>query len=234
MSSIVSITMEYFKRIVLIITLFTAVEGFGQNYSFKVKYGMIQAGTAELIYHLENGILNSRLNINSSRWLSTLWALSDSMKSMYAVETAQLKIHTKAIHEGSYHRNYQVEFFDSNRVQINGKSKDLITKGLKDIPSLLFELSKTHFNKGDTLHYRVWDGKGYGALVLLVEKVTGPTLLKPFSEAGWHLTPLNSTRKSRGNHIQLALLLSESLPHIPLRIEIDTKYGNVLMRLEKP
>lgn len=234
MPRIASEMLNYLKRIVLIAMLFAVGEGFGQNYSFKVKYGMVHAGTAELTYHLENGTLNSQLSINSSRWLSNLWTLSDSIESVYEVGTNQLRTHIKAIHEGAYDRNYRVEFIDSNQVQVNRRNKNIDTQGLMDIPSLLFILSKTHFSLGDTLHYRLWDGKGFGVLNLLVEKKTGSSLLRPFSEGGWQLTPLNSTKKSRENSIQLALLLSESLPHIPLRIEIDTKYGNVIMRLDKP
>ena len=221
-------------RSVSLMMLLAVGTGYGQNYSFKVKYGMIQAGSAKLSYQLESGILSSKLSINSSRWLSNLWTLSDSIESVYALEAEQLKAHTKAIHEGSYHRNYVVEFLDSNRVLINGKTKALDVEGLKDVPSLLYDLSKAHFKQGDTLHYQIWDGKSYGNLSLLVEKKSGSSLLKPFSERGWQLTPLSSTKKSRANNIQLALLLTRSSPHTPLRIEINTKYGTVLMRRNKP
>ena len=220
--------------IILLIVLLAGGNVVGQDYSFRVKYGMIQAGTAQLALAVQDGYLESHLNIESSPWLSKLWTLSDSIKSVYYITSGQLKGHTKAIHEGAYHRNYAVLFLDSNRVVVNGQERVVNTQGLRDIPSLLYDLSRMHFNSGDTLHFRLWDGQGLGELELLVEQHAGPSLLRPFAEAGWKLTPLSSTRKSRENKIQLALLLTEKFPHIPLKIEIDTKYGSVLMSLIKP
>jgi len=121
-----------------------------------------------------------------------------------------------------------------NLALVNGKEKEVSTQGLRDIPSLLYELSFTRFQDGDTLQYQIWDGRGSGVLKLLVEKVGKPTLLKPFAESGWRLTPLNSTRKSRANQIQLSMFYSNSYPHTPLKIEISTKYGGVQMRMENP
>lgn len=193
---------------------------------------MVPAGVAKLIHSVENGILKSYLNIESSPWLSTLWTLSDSIFSVYALETEKLLKHNKAIHEGSYHRNYEVAFSDSDTVEVNGKVKIVEKYAYTDLPSLLYDLSMTKFRNGDTLKYRVWDGRGHGELKLLVKKVKKPSLFKPFNEAGWQLTPLSSSRKSRENNIKLAMLYSNSYPHKPLRIEIDTKYGDVLMRLD--
>ncbi len=214
------------------IMLFLVGDTHGQEFLFKVKYGMIHAGSAKMIHHVENGLLTSTLTIESSPWLSNLWTLSDSIRSTYDVDLKQMRSHSKAIHEGNYHRNYQVEFVDSNTVSVNNKVRVLSTVDLRDIPSLLFELSQTRLTKGDTLHYRLWDGQGYGNLSLLVEKISKPSIFKPFQDQGWQLIPLSSTRKTRQNKIKLALLLSESTPHRPLKIQIDTKYGDVVMRLE--
>lgn len=218
----------------ILILLMTGTQVLGQSFSFKVKYGVIHAGAAKLIHTVENGILNSSLHIESSPWLSNLWSLSDSIRSTYDIETGRLLNHTKAVHEGSYHRNYEVVFSDSNKVAVNGIGRVLETSEVKDLPSLLFDLSTTRFKHGDTLRYHLWDGKGLGVLNLLVEKSPGAKLFKPFAEKGWRLTPLNSTKKSRENQIKLAMQMSDSFPHKPLRIEIDTKYGNIIMRLESP
>jgi len=189
---------------------------------------------AKLVHQVEDDVLNSFFLIKSSPWLSTLWTLSDSVMTEYMIEQGRLVKHTKAIHEGNYHRNYEVTFSDSDIVTVNGKQKPIEIQGLRDVPSLLYELSHTRFKDGDTLQYQIWDGRGSGSLKLLVEKVGKPSLLKPFSEAGWRLTPLNSTRKSRANQIQLSMFYSKSYPHIPIKIEIDTKYGSVQMRKEGP
>lgn len=222
------------KKIILLILILSVSSAHSQSYLFKVKYGVVQAGTAKLVHSIEEGVLTSYLNIESSPWLSNLWTLSDSISSIYDVESGTLTNHIKAIHEGSYHRNYQVEFLDSNNVSVNGKNKVLATTGIRDIPSLLYDLSKTKFQHGDTLHYRLWDGRGSGMLSLAVERSGGRSLFKPFSPTGWQLTPLGSTKKSRENRIKLAMMFSESHPHIPLRIEIGTKYGNVVMRIVEP
>ncbi len=222
------------KQILLVLMFLSATIVSAQTYSYKVKYGLVQAGVATLIHTVEDDVLNSIFVIESSPWLSTLWTLSDSVMTEYMIDVGRLVRHTKAIHEGSYHRNYEVTFSDSNYAIVNGKQKDVETKGLRDIPSLLYDLSFTKFHHGDTLQYRMWDGRGSGVLMLLVEKVGKPSLFKPFEKPGWRLTPLNSTRKSRANQIQLSMFYSKSYPHTPLKIEIDTKYGNVQMRVDDP
>jgi len=203
-----------------------------QTYTYKVRYGLVQAGKAQLVHTIEEGRLNSFFSIESSPWLSKLWTLSDSIHTEYELASEKLIRHRKAIHEGNYHRNYTVTFADSNQAVVNGNPKSIVTHELKDIPSLLYHLSNSRFNHGDTLNFLVWDGRGSGTLMLLVEKIGKPTLFKPFNEPGWRLTPLNSTRKSRANQIRLSMLYSRAYPHIPLRIEIDTKYGSVQMRKE--
>jgi len=221
-------------KLLLLITLLPGLEGLAQSYSFKVSYGMIHAGSAELVYDLKQDMLESELNMNSSPWLSNLWLLADSIKSCYNIKTGKLKTHVKAIHEGSYHRNYYVLFTDSNVVQINGKERIVEESGIRDVPSLLYDLSRYQFHNGDTLHFPLWDGRSYGILSLVVEKAEKPSLLRPLAIPGWKLTPLSSTRKSRENRIQLSLLLSSASPHRPLRIEIGTKFGDITMRLDRP
>jgi len=226
--------MKMINRILILLLLLSATGASAQTYTYKVKYGFVQAGVATLIHTVQDDVLHSFFVIESSPWLSTLWTLSDSVMTEYMIDLGRLVKHTKAIHEGSYHRHYEVTFSDSNLATVNGREKEVNLQGLRDIPSLLYDLSFTKFQHGDTLHFRMWDGQGSGVLKLLVEKIGKPSLFKPFADPGWRLTPLNSTRKSRANQIQLSLFYSNSYPHIPLKIEIDTKYGSVYMHIEEP
>ncbi|NQV42179.1 MAG: DUF3108 domain-containing protein [Candidatus Marinimicrobia bacterium] len=222
------------NKILLGIILLSAIVSATEAYSYKVKYGLIHAGQATLIHTVEDKVLKSIFVMESSPWLSTLWTLSDTVVTKYLIDKERLVHHARAIHEGSYHRNYEVSFSDSNMATVNGKDKEVDIQGLRDIPSLLYELSLTRFQDGDTLQYRMWDGRGSGVLKLLVEKIGNPSLFKPFGKPGWRLTPLNSTRQSRANQIQLSMFYSKAYPHTPLEIVIDTKYGNIQMRLDDP
>ena len=233
-SRLVSESMNLMNKILLGIFLLFASGRSAETYSYKVKYGPVHAGGATLIHTVEDNVLKSIFIIESSPWLSTLWTLADTVITEYMIDVGRLITHHRAIHEGSYHRNYEVSFSDSNLATVNGKDKKVDTQGLRDIPSLLYSLSLTKFQHGDTLQYHMWDGRGSGVLKLLVEKVGKPSLFKPFEKPGWRLTPLNSTRKSRANQIQLSMLYSKSYPHTPLEIEINTKYGNIQMRIEDP
>ena len=224
-------------RIFTLCMLFTSMLAQAQDYEYKVRYGLIAAGNAHLSQKLVNGILTSHLITSSSPWLSNLWTLSDSIQSEFEVESSTLLRHIKAIHEGGYHRNYNVVFNDSDRVSVNGVERDLEWQGMLDIPSLLYVLSTCKFHVGDTLRYLLWDGRSFGALELLVQKQEATrSLLRPFGkeEDSWQLIPISSTRKSRENGIQLSIQLSQGYPHIPERIEIDTKFGDIQMRLSEP
>jgi len=205
-----------------------------QTLNYKVKYGLIQAGSAKLVQTIDSSRLHSQLSINSSPWLSNMWVLADSITSTYDLAGEQLLEHLKIINEGSYRRRYDAVFLDSGQVRVNGKSRSFKQTEIWDLPSLLYKLSTELFSPGDTLHYRFWDGRSAGDLRLVVAKILTPNLLHPFAQGGWRLYPISSSRKSRENKIQLELLLSESAPHIPLRIQIDTKFGNVIIYLVTP
>lgn len=195
---------------------------------------MVVAGSAALSQSLEDGILKSQLTISSSPWLSNLWMLSDSILSEYDLNSGKLISHTKMIHEGNYHRHYVVSFLDSNQVQINQKMKMVEWLDMVDIPSLIHTLSMTKFSLGDTLRFKLWDGRGFGIIDLFVQRDEGKrSLMKPFGSAedSWRLIPLSSTKKSRENGIQISIQLSRGFPHVPEEIEIDTKFGAVQMRL---
>lgn len=206
-----------------------------QEYEYKVKYSMVNAGTARLVLNAESDTLSGALTIASSPWLSNLWTLSDSIFTEYDLNQNKLISHFKAIHEGNYHRRYNVAFLDSGQVLINGKSRIVDEENLRDIPSLIHELAGSKFYEGDTLRYRLWDGRGLGDLVLLVQRKKGRSLFSPLSDkSGWELIPLSSTRKSRENEIKLSIHLSQDIPHLPEKIEIDTKFGAVQMKLVDP
>jgi hypothetical protein len=220
-------------RILLLAAILWSPSLQAQNYEYKIRYGMVVAGSAELRQNLEDGILRSELTMSSSPWLSNLWTLADSIQSEYDLRSRRMITHVKAIHEGSYHRRYVVDFLDSSRVQVNTKVKDVDWENMLDIPSLIYVLSTTKFHEGDTLSYKLWDGRGFGTIDLLVRRNDGKrSLIKPFgSDDVWKLIPLSSTRKSRENGIQISVQLSRGLPHVPEEIEIDTKYGAIQMRL---
>lgn len=231
-SQIASVMPIPFLRSMLLFAILASASVSAQEFEYKVKYGLIQAGTAKLSLIEESGLLTSSLTIQSSPWLSNLWTLSDSISSSYQIETKKMVRHEKAIHEGGYHRRYQVDFLDSNQVRINLKVKDLDWDEILDIPSLIYVLSHSRFEEGDTLRYRLWDGRGEGQLDLLVKNPRRRTLLHPLgAEEGWELIPMSSTKKSRENGIQLSIHMSRGFPHIPERIEMDTKYGAVQMHL---
>lgn len=216
----------------LILLLIVAVGLNAQSYHYKVKYGPVSAGSARIDQKIEGNVLSSEMRMTSSPWLSNLWTLSDSIISSFDLANNRLIDHYKAIHEGKYHRTYQVDFTDSTAI-INGESNEHDPTEVFDVPSLLHHLTTETFTKNDTLEYSLWDGKGYGQLTLKVEKIGKPTLRKPFQTSGWKLIPLTSTKKSRENEIRLTILMSRKSPRVPLRIHIDTKYGEVVMKLEE-
>ncbi len=147
--------MTFAKIIFIVLISLASVDSFAQSYNYKVKYGLIQAGKATLVHTVEANILKSLFVIESSPWLSTLWTLSDSVNTEYMIDEGRLLNHTKAIHEGSYHRFYEVTFSDSDQAWVNGKMKEVETDHLRDIPSLLYDLSTTQFHDGDTLRYHM-------------------------------------------------------------------------------
>lgn len=218
-------------RIALLLILCLPFELAAQSYHYRVKYGPVIAGTAIVTHEVDGDILRGDMRITSSPWLSNLWTLSDSIMGRYDLKRMRLIDHYKAIHEGNYHRNYKVQFSDSTVLVNNEEIEEDIT-GMYDLPSLLYHLSRSAFTDGDTLDFTLWDGKSYGNLTVKVEKLGRPTLLNPFPDRGWKLRPLTSTEKSREHQLELTLLFSTNYPRLPVRIHIDTKYGELVMKLE--
>lgn len=201
----------------------------GENFNYKVKYGLIQAGSASLRMEAVGDTLHGSLIIHASPWLSRLWTLSDSIHSEYDLKNSLLVSHDKAIHEGNYHRKYEVSFEDS--IVVNGVSRFENIPGLLDVPSLLHKLMSQKFVHGEILKFQLWDGRSFGDLVLRVDRIRDAKFRNPFIQSGWQLTPLSSSEKSREHNVRLELLYSEGEPHLPERIQISTKYGDVLMKL---
>ena len=215
----------------LVVFLYLPTDSAAQTYQYKVRYLQVRGGTAIVTHEVKDDVLLGEMRISSSPWLSTLWTLSDSIMSQYDLKNERLIQHYKAIHEGNYHRNYLVRFQDST-LTINDKVKIQDVSGMFDLPSLLHHLSTETFKHGDTLSYLLWDGRSYGELTLKVEKTGKASLRHPFPTKGWRLVPLTSTEKSRQHQINLTLFFSSEIPRIPTKIHINTKYGEIVMKLE--
>jgi hypothetical protein len=98
-----------------------------------------------------------------------------------------------------------------------------------DVPQLVKHLENVELVAGDTLHYRIWDGSNADDLSLLVHEPRMALNINPLvkSESVYMLSPLNSSRKARQHGIKLKFWVSEAMPHKPVKIEVQTRYGDV-------
>lgn len=198
-------------------------------YEFKVSYRMISAGHAAVVFNERNDTLTSKMNMNSSPWLSSLWQLADSIENKVDLRENRLISHLKIVNQGRYHRKYQVDFISDDSVRINGKVKARDAKGVMDVPQLLRHLETVDLIPGDTLHYRIWDGRAADKLSLLVRRPRKQLSINPLSKAPsvYVLSPLQSSSKSRKHGISLRIMVEEQLPHRPIRMEVKTRYGDI-------
>ena len=205
-----------------------------QHYSYKIRYGMIQAGHADLSYYQVADTVNGFLSIKSSPWLSSVWSLADTIENRFEITENRLLSHRKSVNQGKYNRRYQVNFPSNDTAMVNSKPV-AIDGPVMDVPQLIHSLRYMDLEPGDTLFLSIWDGKESGDLTLLVKKPTISLDLNPLTKPPkiLELRPLESTRKSREHGLRLKLHVRDSKPHDPERIEIETRYGNLEMLRER-
>jgi len=196
---------------------------------FKIKYRLVHAGHAQLRYDLRGDTVKAFMTVSSSPWLNTLWTLSDSIQSTFLIG-GPLLTHTKAVHEGSYHRTYRVVFPNPDTALVNIRVEPLPAE-VVDVPQLVYQLRNADLEIGDTLRTWIWDGKSSGQLTLVVERPGIRLNLNPLSRhlPVLDLKPLQTTRKSRKHGIRLRLEVLASKPHEPIRITVQTRYGDLEM-----
>ena len=219
---------------VLILTVFAVLVSaqdstMEREYRFKVRYGMLSAGHAVVQYQQKGDTLESRMNMNSSPWLSSLWHLADSIENRVDLRENRLLTHDKTVNQGRYHRRYKVQFSSPDSAWINGERMARDSRGVMDVPQLMHFLETVDLREGDTLHFRIWDGKAADDLSLVGKSARKPLNINPLVkvERVYELTPLQSTVKSRKHGIQMRFWVREKLPHRPLKMEIKTRYGDI-------
>lgn len=220
------------KLLSLLLIVLVAESSAQVRYAYKVKYGFVTAGSARLEFDTIDETLLSRFSIKSSPWLSRLWKLNDSIESSYSLSRKRLLTHHKRIREGKYHRDYKAFFsWEDSLVTVNAKTDILRDPTLLDIPSLLHMLRQAELAVGDTLIYHLFDGHATGNLSLHIQKMESlevnnrdiPTYV---------LIPLERNQKVEENELFLSIWLSAKLPHDPVQLAIETRYGNAVMTLE--
>ena len=223
---------KYFITLSLSVLAFITTASAQERYSYKVKYGFITAGSARLEFNNVNELLASRFSIESSRWLSRLWKMDDSIESSYDILSGRLLTHNKRIREGKYKRDYRAQFnWDDSLVMVNQDTTQLINAHLLDIPSLLHQMRRISLTVGDTLVYDLFDGHSVGRLSLHIQKMERIEVSNRKIQA-FILRPLERNDKAEANKLYLSIWLSATTPHIPIQLSIQTRYGDAVMTLE--
>lgn len=217
---------------IAVLLLLFAVSTFGQahHYSYKVRYGRMTAGHAHLSFNTSEDLVYSFMNMNSSPLLSTVWSLADTIESTFSDSQGYLLTHSKSVNQGRYHRSYDVWFPDPLLAIVNQDTVHLEAP-VNDLPQLLYRLREMKLAPGDTVRTHIWDGNDVGVLELEVREPLIKMDLNPLTREPdlLELRPLQSTSKSRKHGIQVRIQVRQNIPHEPEVIEVDTRYGNLVM-----
>jgi len=222
----------------LLFWLLTAVRGADNkgetvdHLRFRIKYRFISAGKAQIDYVRRDSLRIGTMFFTSAGWLNALWQLRDTVAGVWDIKKGRLVQHLRAYHQGRYHRRYQAQLTPRGWEWNPPRKDQPVPAELLDLPSLLRQLQNTELRVGDTLRYPFLDGRSVGLLRLVVEEVTQLGRFRSKYKV-FRLEPIARSRKAEKHEVKLYLMLDYNKPHLPRRIESQTKYGPIVMELVK-
>ena len=198
-------------------------------HQYYLKYGMLTIGRAELSFQDSSGTLLSHLFMYSTGMLDKIWSVSDTIKSEYLLDSKQLIFHSKAVNEGKYHKRFQLRHNENAAKVLSSKSyADL--SSYYDLLSFLHSMRHQNIQTGDTLSSNFVDGANKASAHFIVSE---SKVLKTArgKQNALKFTPYFESDKARKNDINVSMWFSESMPHLPLQLDIGSKYGDFVLIL---
>lgn len=214
----------------------------GEHYTYKVKYGFITVGQANVEVH--NRIFNVhgrpcyRVNVlGKTAGLASLWKVSNTYRSF--IDTTAIIPHkfVYSARENSYARD-QVFDFDHGRNLVKRTEKNKITEYkvpeyVQDVISGYYYLRTVDFSKmkvGETVKAPMFfDDEIYDMKV----KYAGKDVVKTrFGKMGvLKLNPVLPSNKLFEGEEAIRIFVSDDENRVPIRLEIDFSFGTIAMEI---
>lgn len=154
----------------------------GEKITYRIHYGIINAGTAELVTTEENYKGKPHYHVvgkgNSTGVVNTFFKVRDIYESYIDTATGLPSFYVRNISEGGYRRHYETIFNHANKTLVlNNKLKKetrnfSITEGLQDMLSAFYYLRNMDQSKlkvGSQIKLNVWiDDEAYPFLLKVV------------------------------------------------------------------
>ena len=219
------------KKFILIILLISFL--FPEEFIYTLGFRFVNVGKATISSEVdENNELTINTLVASSKFLDHLYKVRDEIKLIVNPNDYSLKAIEKKVHEGSWKKTYSA-VIDSNLSII---TKDKITENdnlLFDPISIIYNLRQKNLNQGDKYNYHVL---GIDEIKALTTKVIGQEKIKvpagkfncikvmPYSSDGEEIFKENGS---------MTAWFSNDEKRIPVKIELKTNIGNMILKLKK-
>ena len=216
----------------IIITLFLSFL-FPEEFIYSLGFKFINVGQATISSHInsDNELIINTL-VASNKFLDKLYKVRDEIKLTVNPEDFSLQKIEKDVHEGNWKRNYTAEIDSS----LNIITKDKIIENNKllfDPISVIYNLRKQNLITGNKYEYHILgidEIKSLVAEVKNIEQIKVPAgkynciKVVPYSNNGENIFKENG---------YMTAWFSNDDHQIPVKIELKTNIGNMVLKLKK-
>ncbi|MGC9513911.1 MAG: DUF3108 domain-containing protein [Fidelibacterota bacterium] len=196
------------------------------EYLFDIYFRGIPGGNASLVVDYQVDRVFASFIIHSSGFVDTFYEVRDTTQIVASYPSYHTLKYDKRIHEGKYHsqRTFDVETIDTEK----------LTYPVRDEYTTMIMLLDSLYFSTDSVTVSLWDRKDSVSVPFRLYKKDKDIINSP---AGTYPTlvykPDKDFREVFENESDLVIWISESIPPLPVQMQIRLKYGPLVCVLRK-
>ncbi len=209
---------------ILIIIFHTPVTG--SEYLFDIYFRGIPGGNASLVVDYQDNRVFASFIIHSSGFVDSFYKVRDTTTIIASYPDFYTLNYDKRIHEGKYNSRREFNVRDINAQPLSHPVRDEYTTMIMLLDSLYFSV--------DSAIVSLWDRKDSVSVPFNLHKGSKEIINSP---AGTYPTLVYKPDRQFKNVFEdesdLVIWISETLPPVPVQMQIRLKYGPLVCVLKK-
>ncbi len=216
-----------FKRILVIFILFlTPVLSWGNEYIFDIYFRGIFGGKASLVVDYQDNRVFASFIIHSSGFVDRFYKVRDTTTIIASYPEFYTLSYDKQIHEGKYHSRRE---FDVNSLE----GKNLNHPVRNEYTTMIMLLDTLYFSR-DTVTVSLWDRKDSVSVPFKLHKGSKEIINTPAGTyPAYVYKPDKQFKNVFKDESDLIIWISETMPPLPVQMQIRLKYGPLVCVLKK-
>jgi hypothetical protein len=216
-----------FKRIsLLFILFFTPVLLCGNEYIFDIYFRGIPGGNASLVVDYQGNRIFASFIVHSSGFVDKFYRVRDTTTLIASYPDFYTLSYDKRIHEGKYHSRRDFDVQDIIVDSLSYPVRDEYTTMIMLLDSLYFSV--------DSVIVSLWDRKDSVSVPFNLHKGSKEIINTPAGTfPSYVYEPDKQFKNVFEDESDLVIWISETIPPLPVQMQIRLKYGPLVCILKK-